>query len=181
MSNKTVLNDKTDKTKENLHLMVTPLCYRNCKYCCNKFYKIEDIPHASRQDFLDAKNVYLTGGEPFAFAQPTAIAWHLRDLYPNIKKIIVYTNAKELGDYLRNHEYASLAALDGLSVSIKDETDAYYFTNYVAHDKRVVNLTSNRLYVFDGIDIRDTSNFQVFEREWQTVFQPATDSIFRKL
>lgn len=34
------LNPKTDATKKVIHLMVTPLCNRNCRYCCNKQYDI---------------------------------------------------------------------------------------------------------------------------------------------
>lgn len=29
---------------ENIHLMVTPLCDRTCKYCCNNSYTLNDIP-----------------------------------------------------------------------------------------------------------------------------------------
>lgn len=30
------LNSRTEKTKKVMHLMVTSLCDRDCKYCCNK-------------------------------------------------------------------------------------------------------------------------------------------------
>ena len=41
------LNDRTDKTKGIIHLMVTSLCDRNCPYCCNKQYDLNDIPYVT--------------------------------------------------------------------------------------------------------------------------------------
>lgn len=41
------LNDKNENTKKIIHIMVTTLCNRNCKFCCNKMYNLNDIPYVS--------------------------------------------------------------------------------------------------------------------------------------
>lgn len=91
-----VLNVKTDITKKIIHLMVTPLCNRNCKYCCNKQYDINNIPYVTDEELREAEVLCLTGGEPFLFTNPCWIARYYKKRYSNIKRIYVYTNAKEL-------------------------------------------------------------------------------------
>ncbi len=59
------LNPKTDATKKVIHLMVTPLCNRNCRYCCNKQYDINDISYVTDEELREAEVLCLTGGEPF--------------------------------------------------------------------------------------------------------------------
>ena len=83
-----------------LHLMVTPLCNRNCKYCCNKQYTLSDIPIVTDKELKETEILCLTGGEPFAFTDPCAIAQYYKRKYSNIKSVFVYTNAMELAKYL---------------------------------------------------------------------------------
>ena len=44
------LNPRTEKTKKVMHLMVTSLCDRDCKYCCNKQYDLNSIPYATDEE-----------------------------------------------------------------------------------------------------------------------------------
>ena len=40
----------------------------------------------------------------------------------------------------------------------------------------------DRLYIFDNLYPKEIpANYEVFAREWQTEFAPATDSIFRRI
>lgn len=68
------LNEKTDITKRNVHIMITNRCYRNCPFCCNKQYDVNEIPIVTNEELEEAENIFLTGGEPFAFADPCMTA-----------------------------------------------------------------------------------------------------------
>lgn len=172
------LNEKTEKTGKVIHLLVTTLCKRNCKYCCNKQYDMNDIPYVTDDELKDAETLCLTGGEPFLFANPCEIAMHYRQRYKNIRNVYVYTNAYELAMYLRNG--GKIYAIDGVNVSIKTKLDADAFRDMLSVDAVIPMLKGNRLYVFDNLFTEDVPGFDVFQREWQEDFAPANDSIFRK-
>ena len=109
-----------------LHLVVTTLCDRNCEFCCNKQYDIQNLQYASDEDFRSCDNLFLTGGEPFVYANPGNLAIKYKTMYPNIKKVIVYTNAAELARYLED-EFHFLTGIDGVNVSIKNYYDLWMF------------------------------------------------------
>lgn len=167
---------------EIIHLLVTTLCDRNCKYCCNKQMDINSVPQVTDEELDKAKMVLLTGGEPIMYANVDEIARKLKNEHPNIEKVIVYANAVEFF-YAIDDIDVGLSHIDGVSLSIKDRSDLESFkymqlTHYYYLPK---NLKSNRLYVFDGLMPDNTDGFEVFEREWQPKFEPCPDSIFRRI
>ena len=115
-----ILNERNDNTKGVIHLLVTSLCNRKCKYCCNTQYDLNDIPYVTDEELREAHTICITGGEPFAFSDPCAFAKYYKYKYPNIQKVFVYTNALELGDYLQTGR--KLTYLDGLTISIKNDS-----------------------------------------------------------
>ena len=172
------LNERTDKTKKVIHLLVTTLCNRDCKYCCNKQYDMNDIPYVTDEELREAEILCITGGEPFLFTNPCEIAKYYKLRYKNIKKVYVYTNACELSGYLLQNP---LYSIDGLNIAIKTKSDAISFNNLIKDNESVLNLEGNRLYVFDNLYKDKPQGFEVFHREWQEDFEPANDSIFRKV
>lgn len=174
----TKLNKKNDKTKEVIHLMVTSLCNRNCRYCCNKQYDLTQIPYVTEEELNDCKTLCITGGEPFLYTDPCEIAYHYKQRFNNIENIYAYTNAWELSKYLDHH---NLDCLTGLSVSIKTKQDLWAFEKHIVWNKQVALLNSNLLYVFDDLVPKKLGNFKLIHRVWQTEFEPADDSIFRRV
>lgn len=172
------LNEKTDITKRNVHIMITNRCYRNCPFCCNKQYDVNDIPIVTNEELEEAENIFLTGGEPFAFADPCMTAAFLKGTYPNIKKVYVYTNAYELYEYLYARE-KNLWGIDGLTISIKDKRDLEVFKDIVYHRQVFARRNDIRVYVFG--DMKVDEYFKTFKREWQKEFVAAPDSIFRRV
>lgn len=172
------LNEKTAKTEKVIHIMVTSLCNRNCKHCCNKQYSLNDIPYVTDEELKNAHTICLTGGEPFLYAEPASIAEYYKRHYKNVKNIYVYTNAKELADYLKNDHLMNY--IDGVNVSIKTKADLIAFDNIVK-DEQINRMTSNLLYVFNDLLPENNGNFTVVNREWQKDFKPADDSIFRRI
>lgn len=173
------LNDKNENTEKIIHLMVTSLCDRKCPDCCNKQYDLNDIPYVTEEELENANTLCITGGEPFKFSNPNEIARYYRIKYPNIKNVYVYTNAIELVEYILRGKH--LEYIDGVSISIKNNVDAVAFKSYVATDKRITKLPSNRLYVFNNLFDEEVEGFTVIQREWQKEFVPANNSIFRKV
>lgn len=176
-----MLNDYTPETARNIHLLTTSLCDRDCPYCCNKQYDLSTVPQVSNEELCYAKNIFLTGGEPFTFAQPAEIADYLRVKYKNIEQVIVYTNAYELYCYLAKG--GSLGCIDGLTVSLKEYKDKDYFEGILTYLKDYPKCKNNRLYYFSDYLIAglNTEGFELMERDWQPNFIPAPDSIFRRI
>ena len=59
-------------------IMVTSLCDRDCQYCCNKQYDLNDIPYITSEELSRMKEIYITGGEPFRYSDPCNIAKKLK-------------------------------------------------------------------------------------------------------
>jgi len=194
------LNEKTEKTEKNIHLAITTLCDRNCPYCCNNCYSWDEVTTVTKEELGNAENIFLTGGEPFAYGNPVAVAKYLRMHYPNIRNIYVYTNAIELVQFLKNASENAVKVLcgviSGLNISIKNKQDRLALLEITQgkYHKELANLNNNRIYVFpaavakyEGIDIDKLitdlkiPGFTVVKREWQKEFKPADDSIFRRV
>ena len=163
--------------------MITSLCIRNCKHCCNKQYSLDEIPYVTNEELKECKVLCLTGGEPFLFTNPIEFANYYKCKYPNIKKVYVYTNTSELYDFLSRNNNLNFYSIDGLNVSIKNKLDAAIFDATVKLLNKCLNKPiENRLYVFDNLYInKEVENFEIIERNWQPDFIPADDSIFRKI
>lgn len=181
------LNERNEKTKKIIHIVVTELCDRNCPYCCNKQYNMNDISRVTDEELKEAEILFLTGGEPFAYTQPDKIAEYYKTRYSNIKKVFVYTNALELGQYIIKTEkthsgFSPWLQINGLSISIKNKADVEVFNKIIKNYKPIIELESNRLYIFNNLyPIKDIEGFKVTKREWQVDFIPADDSIFRRM
>ena len=178
-----VLNEKTPETVKRIHLMTTRLCSRNCPNCCNKLYGDDIVPFVTTEELSCCEELYLTGGEPFQFSQPAEIAKWFKTKYPNIKKVIVYSNALELKDYLE--KAGRLDNIDGISLSIKDKRDVESFIEIVNLEKYMKPLKYNRVYVFNNLlpESCNTGSYVRINRTWQTLdeYLPAPDSIFRRM
>lgn len=176
------LNEKNENTQKIIHLVITEKCDRKCPLCCNKQYDMNSIELVTDEELKNAETIFLTGGEPFAYEEPCWIAWELRQMYPNIKYIYVYTNALELYEYL--HQGRELYAIDGVTISIKNEYDYKVFINELADNEEVIKLDSNWIYTFPGFNNIDNyyskKYFTRKDRVWQEDFVPDPNSIFRR-
>ena len=61
-----ILNERNENTKGVIHLLTTTLCNRDCKYCCNKQYDMNEILYVTDSELREAHTLCLTGGEPFS-------------------------------------------------------------------------------------------------------------------
>jgi hypothetical protein len=153
------LNDYTNKTKGVIHLLATSLCDRDCQYCCNKSYNLEDIPYVTQEELLNAHTICITGGEPCLFSDPYAIANYYKNKYSNIKDIYLYANAEAYGQYLEKEAVvytfggaavAKQTSITGLSLPIKNRADLDVLIKlYTTENQRQPWVgKSNQLYNF---------------------------------
>ena len=68
-----ILNERNENTKGIIHLLTTTLCNRDCKYCCNKQYDMNEILYVTDSELREAHTLCLTGGEPFLYTDPCAL------------------------------------------------------------------------------------------------------------
>ena len=160
-----------------LHLVITNLCDRTCKHCCNKQYDVPNLAYVTDDDFKASNILCLTGGEPFVYSNPCNIARRYKKDYPHLEAVLVYTNAKELYDYLC--EGGKIHDIDGLNISIKNLEDAEIFNTYLSNNETLSSLPMNRVYDFTSKAIVP-DGFEPIERKWQKDFVPADNCIFKR-
>lgn len=178
------LNEWNEKTQGIIHLMVTSICDRDCPLCCNKQYDLNtEVPQVTDKELLKAHTIYITGGEPFTFSNPNSISRYLKNRYPNIKTVRVYTGAKELADWLGFDFKPSNNQIffDGVTVSLKNQRDVDDFEDYIVNNEQISRLSSNMLYVFGDLTPRNLGNFIVKPRVWMEDFVPDNKSVFRRI
>lgn len=176
-----------------LHLYIINRCAHNCPLCCNKQYSIDEIPVVTVEDLKSVDTICLTGGEPFLYRGVCDFAERIKEQYKNIKNIYVYTSGDTLLRWLNERfvHSGTMRYIDGVSIAPKTKSDIRCIAAVFDRYWPVISaLPSNRVYVFpeqekemrqvlDGV--KDLENFHVIEREWQEDFNPADDSIFRRL
>lgn len=141
---------------------------------------------AQDEELRKAHTIYITGGEPFKFSNPNAIAKYLKTKYHNIRTVRVYTGAVELAQWLKcNSHWFNVAGelnwIDGVTVSLKNKYDVTCFMTDIVDDERIELLDSNMLYVFGDLAPKDLGNFIVKPRVWMEDFIPDKKSIFRRI
>ena len=189
------LNEWNEKTQGIIHLMVTSICDRDCPLCCNKQYDLNtEVPLVTDEELRKAHTIYITGGEPFAYSNPNNIAAYLKNHYPNIKTVRVYTGATELAVWLEidwnptngfiffdTVSLKDFIYFDGVTVSLKNQRDVSDFEKYIADNEQISRLSSNMLYVFGDLMPRNLGNFIVKPRVWMEDFIPDNKSVFRRI
>lgn len=164
-----------------LHLVVTTLCNRNCKFCCNNQYDIANLEYATDDDFKWCEMLCLTGGEPFTYANPVNLATRYKALYPNIKSVVVYANAVELGNYILDGHCNTFDNIDGINVSIKNAVDLDMFNYVIMRTPGFLKKEKNRVYDFlSTAEIKESQYYSLIKREWQENFVPAEECRFKR-
>lgn len=177
---------------EIMHLMILSKCNYKCELCCNKLYDIEKIPVATVKELKTIHTLCITGGEPFmASINLDDFARSVKDGFPNIKNIFVYTSRTML---LYNLPQI-FSYIDGLSISPKSMKDWLALDKITYSTSRdylnnIPKLSSNRLYVFkeqvalfEGrfIHVAERLNLNVIYRTWDKEFKTPENEIFRRL
>lgn len=111
-----------EKNKK-LRLLVTGKCPNNCPLCCNKNFRLKDIPVVERWDYDE---IMITGGEPLLFP------WKMEYLVKSIRrvteamgrnpKIYVYTSVCEADKVKR-----TVNIVDGIVLTPHTKNDLAYF------------------------------------------------------
>lgn len=177
-----------------LHLYVTTACGHDCPLCCNKHYKLDEIPVVTVELLKTVETVCITGGDPFAVQPDTLIDFinKLRGQYKNIKNLYVYTSGNLLYkaiDYFIDYDGELECEINGINVAPKDIWDWIGFTKVLReHPTLFRKMQSSRLYVFkeqraifDSLGINIPSNVEVIDRQWTSTFETPDNEHFARL
>lgn len=173
-----------------IHLYVIDKCDHDCPLCCNKQYDMEKVPVVTVEELKEAETICITGGEPFLYDRLMFFVRDLKEQYPNIQNVYVYTSgaAFEEWTHFRNIKY-----FDGINFGPKSSRDILAMKEMIRRDSLGIynflgRLKSNRIYVFDTLpqDEQDyffslnLPNTEIIPRSWQEEFEP-NGGIFRRL
>lgn len=177
-----------------LHLFITNKCRHNCPLCCNKLYKIDEIPVVTVELLKSVETVCLTGGEPFSIKPYllTAFIRNIRYQYPNIKNLYIYTSGSEFSKCAQDYiDLIRTEYINGINIAPKDWKDWCGFAECVEVGGYTLfpNENSNRLYVFkdqrcvfDAMHIDLIScNIEVIDRQWTKSFETPSNEHFARL
>ena len=177
-----------------LHLFITNKCRHNCPLCCNKLYKIDEIPVVTVELLKSVETVCLTGGEPFSIESRllTAFIRSIRNQYANIKNLYIYTSGSAFGTYARDYtDLIRMKYINGINIAPKDWKDWCGFADCAELGGHILfpNENSNRLYVFKDqkhifeamhIDLI-SCNIEVIDRQWTKSFETPSNEHFARL
>lgn len=191
------------KREEVLHLFINKECGHNCPLCCNRLYKIDEIPVVTVQLLKSVQTVCLTGGDPM-YIKPEILAdfiVKLRTQYQNIENLYIYTSGTYAGNNFKNLIQLVLSApspwltkaiqINGLNVAPKDIYDWIGFVKLLHEIPWFFSETrSNRLYVFKeqrpafdafNIEFKDFTHINIIDRQWTKVFNTPSNEHFARL
>lgn len=181
------------------HIVITKYCDHDCLLCCNKFYDLDRLPTVTGDNLREANTVCLTGGEPFVLQPDTisGLSKALKEQYPNIQRIYVYTSGLRLGDFVGKEIGYMYRFIDGINVAPKSIKEWRSFVEFIKKDiwrfmpDRFAS-SSNRLYVFpeqqgnwDSVRkeycIHLDSIWKVIGRKWDNTFNTPDNEHFVRL
>lgn len=177
-----------------LHLFITNKCRHNCPLCCNKLYKIDEIPVVTVELLKSVETVCLTGGEPFSI-NPTILADFINKLrrsYRNIKNLYIYGSGREV--QMNLIEVKRLLTddmlINGINLAPKDFEDWMRVSLLLRGLPSFFSVErSCRLYVFKGMEnvanmvMSDINNvhIDVINRQWIKEFKTPDNEHFARL
>lgn len=174
-----------------LHLFITNNCRHNCQFCCNKLYKIDEIPIVTIELLKTVDTVCLTGGEPFTIKSSVlkTLIYNLRTQFKNIKNLYIYTSGYEFEKVCQDYyEFIHVYNwINGINIAPKDWKDWTAFPKVIPIIDYPEN--SNRLYIFreqrpifDAMNINlSNTNINVIDRKWDIVFNTPDNEHFCRL
>ena len=181
------------------NILITKICDYKCPLCCNNYYDIDNLPTVTADMLREAHTVCITGGEPFVnnIDEITGFCARLREQYPNIQKLYIYTSGLRLRKFVGKEIGYIYRYIDGINVSPKSKSGWLSFARYITHPifgmmpDRFAN-KSNRLYVFEDQlqyweDVKKDYNihldgtWQVIGRHWDTTFNTPDNEHFVRL
>ena len=153
-----------------LRLLVTPMCNRSCKGCCNSIWNLKELPTVNTYELNDYEEIMLTGGEPML--DPV----HLLEVIQHIKDWCQHNGSSPF-IYLYTAKSKSamellmvLQAIDGLTLSLHEQYDVPGFVKFQKLLRNYPELCEKglRLNVIDHVNIEgiDTKHWDVRVLPW---------------
>ena len=134
------------------HIVITKYCDHDCPLCCNKFYDLDRLPTVTGDNLREANTVCLTGGEPFVLLPDTisGLSKALKEQYPNIQRIYVYTSGLRLGGFVGKEIGYMYRFIDGIPLNIRN---AYLQTAPITAMPATISENTHRCSIHQTMNI----------------------------
>ena len=160
LSTRTYMRSAMSEIKKKLRLVLFERCNRNCDGCCNKDWDLKSLPVET--NFTGYHEVLLTGGEPMLRPMLVIhVAKLIRKKQPDTR-IYLYTAKTDPWAEL----LAVLHYIDGLCVTLHDQSDVDPFLSFSRILGDVALTKSLRLNVFSGVKIHKLSLWKTKRVQW---------------
>lgn len=131
------IEDWTDLSEtiiNKLRLLLFENCNRNCKGCCNKDWELNKLEVET--DFSSYDEILLTGGEPML--NPSLVIDTIMEIRKQNPFVMIYMYTAKV-DNLTDMVHV-LTCVDGITVTLHDESDITPFSNLVELVTGLTNL-----------------------------------------
>ena len=133
---------------DTLRLLLLEQCNRDCELCCNKNQDLPDLEIADKSDYINAKVICLTGGEPML--RPGLIRKAVAEIREcSDAKIILYTAKTDNFIELQS----ILEIVDGMTITLHEQSDVNDLKNFMSYCNRYnIAFKSLRINIFKNIE-----------------------------
>ena len=161
-----------------LRLLITKACPKQCEGCCNKDWKLDELPICT--DYSGYDEILITGGEPMI--RNARVKFIIKSIREQNKSVRIYLYSVLPNFHLWRLLHYKL--LDGITITLHDQEDVKYFLLFDRNFSLEGTDASLRVNIFKGIKI-DTdslmSNWIVKDDiEWIKDCPLPTDEVFMR-
>lgn len=134
-----------------LRLLITEVCNRNCKGCCNKYWDLKSIPQSQLSEAHTFSEIMFTGGEPLLKPELTdQLATCIKSLMHPQARLYIYT-AEPTAIQPDN-----FSVVDGFTITLHEQEDVQPFIDWCITILPQIDRSRGRrwrLNVFDTVKI----------------------------
>ena len=148
--------------KHKLRLLLWEDCGKSCPGCCNKEWKLKELPIAT--NLLPYSEIILTGGEPMLYPELLQRTIGEIQATTNSPKIYLYTANTKNYDKLIN----IILNICGVTVTLHDDEDVDDFIKLIKEMKKISEINplwldgkSLRLHIFKEVQIDILTEFDL--------------------
>jgi hypothetical protein len=169
--------------RNNLRLLITEECNRNCEGCCNQFWDFDSLPVFNINELTEYNELIITGGEPMLIHEVcSSLAYLAHYINPDILVYLYTAKTKPL-----NQLTYIMPLIDGICITIHEQSDVepfIMFHDWIMETDAYVG-KSLRLNIFDQTIKIATDHlrkiWKIKDKKWIPHKHLNKNEVFKKL
>lgn len=131
-----------------LRLLLFKDCNKHCEGCCNQYWDLDNLPVC--KSFKEYDEILLTGGEPML--KPELVINTIKKIRKENSTTKIYMYTAQV--YKDVRIFNILHLLDGITITLHEQSDAYKFLWFNSILNNCFNLKNKslRLNIFKNVD-----------------------------